>query len=117
MYIPTYLRAQMRFARALKSRPYAMLWIGQVISNLGDGIFYVALPWQVLLMTHSATAMALVLIAMMVPQIVFTLIGGVVADRLPRRLIFLWSVSVRGLLVFLIMILGFLVFLQFLQSF
>ncbi|HVB74465.1 MAG TPA: MFS transporter [Ktedonobacteraceae bacterium] len=103
----------MQFARALKSRPYAMIWIGQTISNLGDGIFNIALAWQVLLMTHSGTAMGIVLIASMIPRLIFVLIGGVAADRLPRRLIILWSDGGRGLLVLLISILGFMGLLQF----
>ncbi|HLQ10961.1 MAG TPA: MFS transporter [Ktedonobacteraceae bacterium] len=101
------------FARALKSRPYAMIWIGQTISNLGDGIFNVALAWQILLMTHSGTAMGVVLIASMIPRLVFVLIGGVAADRLPRRLIILWSDGGRGVIVLLISILGFTGLLQF----
>ncbi len=39
------LGKRLKFARALKSRPYAMIWIGQTISSLGDGIFYIALAW------------------------------------------------------------------------
>jgi MFS family permease len=104
---------RMKFVRALKSRPFAMIWIGQTISNLGDGIFYLALAWQVLLMTHSATAMGIVLIAGMIPRLVFVLIGGVTADRLPRRLIILWSDGGRGVVVLLISILGFMGHLQF----
>jgi MFS family permease len=104
---------RMKFARAFKSRPYLMIWIGQTISNLGDGIFYLALAWQVLLMTHSATAMGIVLIAGIVPRLLFVLIGGVAADRLPRRLIILWSDGGRGLIVLLISILGFMGVLQF----
>src|SRR6266851_2085503 len=104
---------RLQFARALKSRPYAMIWIGQTISNLGDGIFNVALAWQILLMTHSGTAMGVVLIASMIPRLVFVLIGGVAADRLPRRLIILWSDGGRGVIVLLISILGFTGFLQF----
>src|SRR5579863_1643808 len=76
----------LRFARALKSRPYAMVWIGQSLSGLGDGIFYIALAWQVLLMTHSGTAMGIVLVASTIPRLIFMLIGGVTADRLPRRM-------------------------------
>ncbi|HEU0001617.1 MAG TPA: MFS transporter [Ktedonobacteraceae bacterium] len=104
---------RLQFARALKSRPYAMIWIGQTISNLGDGIFYIALAWQVLLMTHSGTAMGVVLIAGTIPRLVFVLIGGVAADRLPRRLIILWSDGGRGVVVLLISILGFTGHLQF----
>lgn len=90
-----------------------MIWIGQTISNLGDGMYYLALAWQVLLMTHSATAMGIVLIASMIPRLAFMLIGGVTADRLPRRLIILWSDSGRGVVVLLISILGFTGHLQF----
>ncbi|HJT55391.1 MAG TPA: MFS transporter [Ktedonobacteraceae bacterium] len=104
---------RLQFTRALKSRPYTMIWIGQTISSLGDGIFSIALAWQVLLMTHSGTAMGIVLLANMIPRLVFVLIGGVAADRLPRRLIILWSDGGRGLIVLLISILGFMGLLQF----
>lgn len=104
--IATFTR-RMSFAHALKSRSYALVWTGQTISNLGDGIFNVALAWQILLMTHSGTSMGLVLIASMVPRLVFVLIGGVTADRLSRRMIVLWSDGGRGLIVLLISILGF----------
>lgn len=107
------LTQRLRFARALKSRPYALLWIGQSLSGLGDGIFYIALAWQVLLMTHSGTAMGLVLVASTIPRLVFLLIGGVTADRLPRRTIILWSDGGRGVVVLLISILGFAGLLQF----
>jgi MFS family permease len=102
----------LRFARALKSRPYARIWIGQSLSGLGDGIFSIALAWQVLLMTHSGTAMGLVLVASTIPRLVFLLIGGVTADRLPRRMILLWSDGGRGVVVLLISILGFVGLLQ-----
>ncbi len=104
---------KLRFARALRSRPYALAWIGQTISNLGDGIFTIALAWQVLLMTHSGLAMGTVLLAAMIPRLVFVLIGGVAADRLPRRLIILWSDGGRGAIVLLISVTGFLGHLQF----
>lgn len=107
------LTKRLRFARALKSRPYAMVWIGQSLSGLGDGIFYIALAWQVLLMTHSGTAMGIVLVASTIPRLIFMLIGGVAADRLPRRLILLWSDAGRGIVVLLISVLGFTGQLQF----
>ena len=107
------LEKRLKFARALRSRPYAMIWIGQTISNLGDGIFQIALAWQVLLMTHSGLAMGTVLIAAMIPRLVFTLLGGVAADRLPRRLIILWSDGGRGVIVLFISIMGFMGLLQF----
>src|SRR6266567_3974380 len=59
------LGKRLQFARAFKSRRYTMIWIGQAISNVGDGIFNIALAWQVLVMTHSATAMGLLLISIL----------------------------------------------------
>jgi MFS family permease len=97
----------MHFAYALKSRPYALMWIGQAISSLGDWTFNVALAWQVLLMTHSSTSIGIVLLANMVPRLAFTLIGGVTADRFSRRTIILWSDGGRGLIVLMVSLLGF----------
>lgn len=73
------LTQQVRFARAFTSRPYTMLWVGQTISSLGNNIFSIALAWQVLLMTHSGTAMGLVLLATSIPRLIFILLGGVAA--------------------------------------
>jgi len=109
------LTQRLRFARAFKTRPFTFLWLGQTISNLGNGIFQVALAWQVLLMTHSGTAMGVVLIASTIPSIIFVLIGGVAADRLPRRLIILCSDGGSGVVVLLISILGFTAHLQLWQ--
>ena len=103
----SFVRQQLYFARALKSRPYMLFWLGQVISNLGNSVFAVALAWQVLLMTHSGTAMGLVLLAGSIPRVLFVLIGGVAADRLSRRTIILWSDSIRGVIVLIVVILGF----------
>jgi len=117
----TAITQKLSFARSLKSRPFAFVWIGQTISNLGDMIFYTALAWQVLSMTGSATAMGVVLVAAEIPRLVFMLIGGVAADRLPRKLIMLWSDGGRGLIILLIALLGWMHVLQFwhlvLQSF
>ena len=51
------------FARALHSRSFALLWMGQTISALGDGAFVTALSWQALQLTGSAMAMGMVVLA------------------------------------------------------
>lgn len=96
-----------KFLRALQSRPFALLWIGQTISNIGDGAFFVALSWFVLQLTGSSTAIGFVVIAQTLPMLLFLPLGGVIADRLPRRLIMLWSDFGRALVVLTISILGF----------
>ncbi len=104
---------RLHFARALRSRPFAWLWAGQTVSMLGNGAYLTALAWQVLLLTHSGTEMGLVLVATSIPQLIFLLVGGVIADRLPRRLVMLWSDIGRAVAVLCIAALGWLGALQF----
>jgi MFS family permease len=106
------LRSRIRFIRALYNRPFTLLWIGQTISSLGDGAYNTALAWFILLLTGSATAMGIVVTASAIPRILFLLFGGVVADRLQRRLVMLWSDTGRALVVLLIAILAWLHLLQ-----
>jgi MFS family permease len=101
------------FARALRSKRFALLWSGQTISSLGDGAFFTALAWQVLTLTGSGTAMGLALVAETTPIVLFMLIGGVVADRLPRRLTMLWSDVGRAVVTLVVAGLGIAGLLQF----
>jgi len=74
-----------------------LLWTGQTASTLDNGAFRTAIAWQVLILTHSGAAMGAILIASTLPQIVFILIGGLAADRLPRRgFIFFLSDLIAG---------------------
>ncbi len=93
---------RLQFARALQARPFALLWVGQTISVLGDAVFTIALTWEVLLLTGSATAMSLIVLAQWTPRIVLLLFGGVLADRVSRRLLMLLADSGRGLIVLLV---------------
>lgn len=79
---------------------------------LGDGAFYTAMAWQVLILTGSAQAMSLVIIGENLPNVLFVLLGGVAADRLPRRLILLWSDTARAFAVLIIAILAWIHLLQ-----
>jgi MFS family permease len=104
--------SRLSFARALRSRPYALLWAGQTVSVVGDGAYTTALAWQVLDLTGSATAMGVVLVARSIPMLLFLLIGGVAADRLPRRLVMLVSDTGRAVSVLAVAVLGWLHLLQ-----
>lgn len=101
------------FARALRSKRFALLWSGQTISAMGDGAFFTALAWQVLALTGSGTAMGAALVAEMLPLVLFMLIGGVAADRLPRRLTMLWSDGGRAVVTLIVAGLGLANLLQF----
>jgi MFS family permease len=95
----TDLTHRVRATRALRSRPFALLWGGQTISALGDGAYTPALAWQTLALTHSSAALAAIVTATIVPRLIFLLVGGLVADRLPRRAVLFVSDAGRALVV------------------
>jgi DHA3 family tetracycline resistance protein-like MFS transporter len=74
-----------------------------------------ALAWQVLVLTGSGAAMGVVLVATSVPRVLFLLLGGVIADRLPRRMVMLWADAGRAVAVGAIAVLSYSNMLQFWQ--
>lgn len=90
---------------ALKVRDFRLLWIGQSVSAFGDGIFTIALALAALQVDRQSTGIAYVFAARAVPAVCFALLGGVVVDRVPRRLAMLTSDSVRCFAVGLIAVL------------
>jgi MFS family permease len=77
-------------------RAFRLLFAAQSISSLGDRLVPVALAFAVLNLTGSVTALGIVLAAQTIPLVLFVLIGGVWADRLPRRLVMATSDLVRA---------------------
>ncbi len=70
---------------ALQEREFRLFFTGQLVSLLGDAVTPFALAWAVLDLTDSARDLGFVLAAKIAPLVVFLLVGGVFADRLPRR--------------------------------
>jgi MFS family permease len=79
---------------ALRERQFRLLFTGQIISLFGDALTGVALAFAVLDI-GSATDLGYVFAAKTVPLVGFLLIGGVFADRLPRRAVMLVADVVR----------------------
>lgn len=67
---------------ALRSRQFRLLATGQFVSNLGDGIYAVALPWYVLSHHGGAILLGAVMAAYGVPRTCLIMLGGHLADRL-----------------------------------
>lgn len=80
---------------ALRERQFRLLFTGQLVSLLGDSFTGIALAFAVLDLTGSATDLGYVFAAKTLPLVTFLLIGGVFADRLPRRAVMLASDVVR----------------------
>src|SRR5207249_11193563 len=71
--------------QSLRHRNYRLLWIGTLISNSGDWMDQIALNWLVYQLSGSAVQLALLNLFRLAPIFVFTLLGGVIADRTERR--------------------------------
>jgi MFS family permease len=80
-----------RLAAALSYRDFRVLWMGACTSSVGTWMQKVAQSWLVLDLTNSAKYLALDAFLGELPILLFTLIGGVVADRRDRRKLLLAS--------------------------
>jgi DHA3 family tetracycline resistance protein-like MFS transporter len=98
--------SRVRLLAPLALRDFRLLWSGMCISLLGDGVFIVALAWQVYALSNVPTALALVGVAMTVPTIAFLLLGGVLSDRFDRRRLMLGADVARGLAIAAIAVLS-----------
>ena len=92
---------QVPLLSSLRHRSFALLWLGQSLSRVGDAVLSVALPWLVYDLTGSAMAMSSVAVLQRVPTLFLLLVGGVAVDRLPRQRVMLASDAVQGLTVVL----------------
>ncbi len=75
----------MRLPAALREREFRLLFAGQSLSLVGDGMVNVALPFAVLDLTGSVTDLGFVFAAFTLPLVAFLLVGGVFADRFQQR--------------------------------
>ena len=70
---------------ALYNRDFRLFWLGQVISLSGTWMHSVAQGWLVYSLTKSPLYLGLVASCASLPILLFTLLGGSLADRYPRR--------------------------------
>ncbi len=68
-----------------ESRDFRLLFLGKSISDFGDEIVAVVVPFQVYSLTHSTLAVGLLGLCELVPVFVFPIVGGAVADAVERR--------------------------------
>ncbi len=93
--------------RPLQHRDFRLLWIGQAVSMIGDGIYVFAVAWYVYKDVHaSPAAFSLVGAAWTIPQVLLLLATGALSDRMDRRhlmiigdLLRLVAISAIGVLI------------------
>jgi len=84
-----------RVFKAFQYRDFRLMWIGACMSSIGTWMQIVAQGWLIYRLSHSAFLLALDQFLGGIPIFLFSLIGGVVADRAERRKILLGSQYVQ----------------------
>jgi MFS family permease len=74
---------------SLTSRNFRLFATGQIFSNTGTWVQRIAQDWLVLSLTGSATAVGITTAMQFLPTLLFGLVGGLIADRYPKRRILL----------------------------
>ena len=82
-----------------RNRAFRQLWLGQVVSQMGDWFNTIALYTIILQLTGSGRDVGLLLVARFVPSFLFGPISGVIADRFSRQRIMIISDLLRALVV------------------
>jgi MFS family permease len=92
--------------RALGNRNYRLFWSGQLVSVAGTWMQDTALALLVLHLTNSPLALGLTMTFRYLPTLVFSLLGGVLADRLPKRAALIATQSAQTLIALALAILS-----------
>jgi len=87
------------FVATLKHSDFRTLWLGQLISQVGDSFAIIAVLVVINELTGSTLALGAMVMAVTLPQLLFGLIAGVLVDRLDRKVTMIVSDIVRGLAV------------------
>jgi predicted MFS family arabinose efflux permease len=84
-----------RVFKAFSYRDFSLVWLGACTSSIGTWMQIVAQGWLIYRLSHSARLLALDQFLGGIPIFLFSLIGGVAADRVERRRILLGSQYVQ----------------------
>jgi MFS family permease len=91
-----------RMFRTIENRNYRLYFFGQMISLLGSWLQSVAQAWLVYRLTGSSFQLGLVVFIGQVPLLFLSPIGGLIADRYPRRWVVVATQAISMLLAFVL---------------
>ncbi|MGB9890412.1 MAG: MFS transporter, partial [Anaerolineae bacterium] len=83
----------------LEQRDFILLWVGQLLSQIGDQCLLIAAVTLITYLSPSPLALLIPALSLALPQVLFGLMGGVIADRMDRRWVMITSDLLRALLV------------------
>ena len=85
--------------RLLFTRDFGLVWLSQLVSQVGDGISNLALLWFVYSITGSPVKTTIIGLLHTIPPIVLGPLIGVYVDRLPKKFFLIGSNSLRAVLI------------------
>lgn len=89
------------YAQLLRqNREFRLLWMGQIVSQLGDWFSLITLHSLLLALTHQASSLAWLMLAQMLPLFLLGPVAGVVVDRLSRKQVMIAADLVRMVFAF-----------------
>lgn len=80
-----------RFIQAFENRDFRLLWMSSMATSFAMQLQLVARGWLTYDITQSALALTWVMLSFMLPSVVFSLFGGLIADRLSKKPILIIS--------------------------
>ncbi|MCK9223798.1 MAG: MFS transporter [Candidatus Muirbacterium halophilum] len=89
------------------NKNFGLLWFGQMVSQIGDRIFSIAVMWYILDITNSAQSASYVMFFSIIPVILLACFTGVVVDRFNKKNIIVLSDIIRGILIIFLSVLFF----------
>src|SRR5664279_2134233 len=91
-----------RTFRAFRYRDFRLMWLGACVSTIGTFVQQFAQSWLVYDLTKDPFYLGLDLFLGQLPIMLFSLVGGVFADRLDRKKMLLWSQYIQMTCAFIL---------------
>jgi MFS family permease len=95
-----------RWYPALGNPNFRLLWLGSMPATMAVMMNQVASPYAAFTLSNSAAILGIVSLAQGLPMLLLSLVGGVAADRLPRRFVLIGSQATLGLAAAALAVLG-----------
>jgi MFS family permease len=95
-----------RWYPALGNPNFRLLWLGSMPATMAVMMNQVASPYAAFTLSNSAAILGIVSLAQGLPMLLLSLVGGVAADRLPRRFVLIGSQTTLGLAAAALAVLG-----------
>lgn len=89
----------MKWSPHLLTRDFTLVWWGQMVSQIGDGVSKLALLWFVYSITGSPLKTTMIGLLQTLPPILFGPFIGVIVDRVPKKLLLIVSDLIRALVL------------------